>query len=74
VHVIRSGPFVVELDERLGGEITRIQHDDRELLACYDWAAPVPVSRSVTYGDPKLDWLSEYRGGWQLLIPNAGAA
>jgi hypothetical protein len=74
VHVIRSGPFVVELDERLGGEITRIQHDDRELLASYNWAAPVPVSRSVTYGDPKLDWLSEYRGGWQLLIPNAGAA
>jgi len=74
VHVIRSGPFVVELDERLGGEITRIQHDDRELLAAYDWATPVPVSRSVTYGDPKLDWLSEYRGGWQLLIPNAGAA
>ena len=46
VHVIRSGPFVVELDERLGGEITRIQHDDRELLATYDWASPVRVSRS----------------------------
>jgi hypothetical protein len=21
-----------------------------------------------------MDWLSEYRGGWQLLVPNAGAA
>lgn len=74
VHVIRSGSFVVELDERLGGEITRIRHGDRELLAFYDWASPVPASRSLTYGDPKLDWLSEYRGGWQLLVPNAGAA
>ena len=74
VHVIRSGPFVVELDERLGGEITRIKHGDRDVLASYNWASPVPASRSLGYGDPKLDWLSEYRGGWQLLVPNAGAA
>jgi hypothetical protein len=74
VQVIRSGPFVVELDERLGGEITRMRHDGHELLAVYDWKSPVRASRSVGYGDPKLDWLSEYRGGWQLLVPNAGAA
>ena len=72
--MIRSGPFEIELDERLGGEIASIRHNRRRLLASYDWASPVPVSRSLTYGDPKLDWLSEYRGGWQLLIPNAGAA
>jgi galactose mutarotase-like enzyme len=74
VHVIRSGSLVVQLDERLGGEITRIRHADVELLAFYDWMSPVRASRSVGYGDPKLDWLSEYRGGWQLLVPNAGAA
>lgn len=35
---------------------------------------PVPAARSKSYGDHKLDWLSEYRGGWQLLVPNAGVA
>lgn len=74
MHVIRSGPLFVEIDERFGGEITRMRHDDLELLAVYNWASPVRASRSVGYGDPTLDWLSEYRGGWQLLIPNAGAA
>ena len=74
MHVIRTGPFVVELNERLGGEITRIRYRDRDLLASYDWPSPVGVSQSSTYGDAKLDWLSDYRGGWQLLVPNAGAA
>ena len=74
MHVIRTGPFVVEIDERLGGEITRVRYDTAELLAVYDWKSPVRVSSSSGYGDPKLDWLSEYRGGWQLLVPNAGAA
>lgn len=74
MHVIRSGSFVVELDDRLGGEITRMRFDGVELLAVYDWTSPVRASQSIGYGDPKLDWLSEYRGGWQLLIPNAGAA
>lgn len=74
MHVIRSGTFMIELDERLGGEITRMRHAGVELLAVYDWMSPVRASRSITYGEPKLDWLSEYRGGWQFLVPNAGAA
>jgi hypothetical protein len=51
-----------------------VQFGDDPLLAFYDWDAPVSVTRSRTYGDAKLDWLSEYRGGWQFLVPNAGAA
>jgi hypothetical protein len=39
-----------------------------------DWEAPLPASRSVGYGSDELDWLSEYRGGWQELFPNAGPA
>jgi hypothetical protein len=74
MHVIRNGPMVVELNESLGGEITRIRHRGRDLLATYQWSAPVGVSQSSSYGDARLDWLSDYRGGWQLLIPNAGAA
>lgn len=65
---------MVEVDDRLGGEITAIRFDGLEVLAFYDWTSPVRASHSVGYGDPKLDWLSEYRGGWQLLVPNAGAA
>jgi galactose mutarotase-like enzyme len=74
MHTLRAGPLVVELNEDLGGEITRVRYRGHDLLASYDWPAPVAASRSSTYGDPKLDWLSEYRGGWQLLVPNAGAA
>ncbi|MDH3308549.1 MAG: hypothetical protein OEO77_13660, partial [Acidimicrobiia bacterium] len=74
MHVIRNGHLMVELNERLGGEITRIQHRNDDLLASYDWTSPVGVARSVTYGDETLDWLSDYRGGWQLLAPNAGTA
>lgn len=64
----------VTLDRTLGGEIVQIAVDGVCLLAAYDWEAPVPASHSGTYGDDRLDWLSEYRGRWQLLIPNAGEA
>ena len=74
MHRVRAGDLEVTVDERFGGEITSVRSQGRELLATYDWDSPVGVSRSVGYGDPKLDWLSDYRGGWQLLVPNAGAA
>jgi hypothetical protein len=74
VHVIRVGLLEVEVNECRGGEIARVRYRDHDILASYDWASPVCVSQSVTYGDARLDWLSEYRGGWQLLVPNAGAA
>jgi hypothetical protein len=74
MHVIRGGHLEVEMNENLGGEITQVRYRGDDLLASYDWRTPVGVSQSTTYGDPKLDWLSEYRGGWQLLVPNAGAA
>lgn len=43
------------------------------LLACEEWQAPLRASRSSSYGSSAMDWLSEYRGGWQELFPNAGA-
>ena len=36
--------------------------------------SPLPASASRSYGNAILDWLSEYRGGWQELWPNAGGA
>jgi hypothetical protein len=71
---VSNRELVVTLDEALGGEIRQIEFGGDPLLAYYDWDAPVTFSRSRTYGDARLDWLSEYRGGWQLLVPNAGAA
>ena len=71
---ISNHELVVRIDESLGGEIQQIEFGGDAILAFDDWSAPVRASRSRTYGDAKLDWLSDYRGGWQLLIPNAGAA
>lgn len=45
----------------------------QNVLADYDWTSPLPAGQGLTYGDSRLDWLSGYRGGWQLLTPNAGA-
>lgn len=71
---VSNHDLAVTLDESLGGEIRHVKFGDDHLLAFHDWDAPISVTRSRTYGDAKLDWLSEYRGGWQFLIPNAGAA
>lgn len=74
MKTIANAECQIWLNERLGGEIFRITFRGQDLLASYDWASPVPADQSRSYGDAKLDWLSEYRGGWQLLVPNAGAA
>jgi hypothetical protein len=64
----------VELDPEHGAEILSVRRPGGpNVLATYDWATPLWASRSRTYGDDELDWLSEYRGGWQELFPNAGS-
>ena len=70
--ILRNDRLTVRINEQLGAEIEQIAVDDTELLAYYDWESPVAVGRSTTYGKHRHDWLSEYRGGWQFLIPNAG--
>lgn len=67
-----SADFRIEVDLDHGCEMTYLGTSTRNVLANYDWATPVPASMSSSYGDPVLDWLSEYRGGWQTLLPNAG--
>lgn len=77
VAVIRlsNASIVVELDPEHGAEILSIRRPgEPNILATYDWATPLWARRSTSYGDQELDWLSEYRGGWQELFPNAGAA
>jgi hypothetical protein len=56
-----------------GGEVRFLGRPGGDnVLASYDWATPLPAGRSASYGAPHLDWMSEYRGGWQVLFPNAG--
>lgn len=70
-----SSSMEVELDHDHGAEILSVRHPGGDnVLATYDWASPVWASRSTSYGDEVSDWLSEYRGGWQELFPNAGDA
>ena len=63
----------VVLDPAHGAEILVVRRPGgANVLATYDWASPVWASRSTSYGRDETDWLSEYRGGWQELFPNAG--
>lgn len=56
-----------------GAEFTFVGPPGDNRLASYDWVAPLRASQSRSYGSSELDFLSEYRGGWQVLFPNAGA-
>jgi hypothetical protein len=65
----------VDIDVVHGAEIRSVARPGGpNALAWHDWAAPAPADESSTYGSSQLDWLSRYRGGWQELFPNAGAA
>jgi galactose mutarotase-like enzyme len=65
----------VELAPERGAEIRHIgRPGGANVLATYDWRSPLRASRSSSYGDGTSDWLSEYRGAWQELFPNAGPA
>lgn len=69
-----TGSFIVRIDEEKGGEVTHIGHYENNILAYSEWQVPVPIRDSTSYDGGILDWLSEYRGGWQCLFPNAGDA
>jgi hypothetical protein len=74
VITLRSALLEVTVDPDRGGEVVTLRRPGgHNALARYEWSAPVRASQSVSYGSATLDWLSEYRGGWQELFPNAGA-
>lgn len=69
-----NGKIRVAIDDSRGADVRFLgRPDGPNTLALYDdWSAPIQASRSSSYGDGTTDWLSEYRGGWQELCPNAG--
>ena len=72
---LSNGLINVSVNPDRGADISRLGGPDRaNLLASYDWETQLRASESCSYGDPALDWLSDYRGGWQELFPNTGAA
>ena len=72
--VLQNAAMSVRIDPEHGAEITHLEDAiGRNMLFLADWCSPLPLSHG-SYGDGVLDWLASYRGGWQELFPNAGAA
>ncbi len=72
---LRTDRLLVRVDEERGADIVHVGRDPQHNALFHgDWLAPLRASRSVTWGDPVNDWMSEYRGDWQELFPNAGDA
>lgn len=72
IELIGDG-IEVAVDPARGAEIVRVARPGgKNMLFHNPTATPLRASRSVSYGSSTHDWLSEYRGGWQELFPNAG--
>ncbi|KWX02840.1 hypothetical protein LI90_3887 [Carbonactinospora thermoautotrophica] len=61
------GEVVVDVDPDRGAEVTSLRYGGRELLARTPWP-PAPV----VPGADEAAWTRAWRGGWQILFPNAG--
>lgn len=70
--VLRSDGLLCRLDPRHGAEIVELVELDggRQLLGRTPFASGVPVPGDLD----EETWTRAYRGGWQLLTPNAGNA
>src|SRR5581483_7202083 len=72
---LKNEYVTVIVDVGHGAEIVQLTGlDGINILSAPNWMTPLPARSSQSYGSQTLDWLSEYRGGWQELFPNAGAA
>jgi galactose mutarotase-like enzyme len=64
----------VKVDESKGAEIVWLgTPGGPNRLAWIDSDWPLRASAGASYYSSDLDWLSEHRGGWQEMFPNAGA-
>jgi hypothetical protein len=71
---LASASLRVVVDADHGGQIVFVgRPGGRNTLFHDDWQSPTPADESTHYGSDSLDWLSRYRGGWQVMFPNAGA-
>ncbi len=71
---LESGSLRAVVDPDRGGDIVFVGRPGGPSVLFHEaWESPLPSGRSTSYGSGALDWLSHYRGGWQLMFPNAGA-
>lgn len=71
---VESGALRVVVDPERGGDIVFVgRPGGANALFHETWETPLAAGRSVSYGSGTLDWLSHYRGGWQVMFPSAGA-
>lgn len=72
--LLRTAHLEVRVDEGKGAEITSLgTPGGPNRLAWIDSDWPLRASAGASYYSPDLEWLSEHRGGWQEMFPNAGA-
>jgi hypothetical protein len=71
VIVLRSEDLLVRADPRHGAEILDLVHlpTGRQLLGRAPFASAEPLAGDLE--EPV--WTASYRGGWQMVAPNAGA-
>jgi len=69
--VLRSPELLVRLDPRHGGEILDLVdlRSGRQLLGRAPFGSEEPREGDLD----EATWTRSYRGGWQLVLPNAGA-
>jgi hypothetical protein len=72
VIVLRSSELLALLDPLHGAEVLELIHlpSGRRLLARPPFATLPPLPGDL----PEDRWTASYRGGWQIVAPNAGAA
>ncbi len=75
---LKSGDLELVLDPDFGGDILSIKTlpNNQELLLRTPWADRaedvIAGSQTPFSLDPVAHWMEHYRGGWQLITPNAG--
>lgn len=71
---LESGSLRAVIDPGRGGDLLFVGRPGGPNALFHEpWETPLPAGWSTTYGSGTLDWLSHYRGGWQVMFPNAGA-
>lgn len=71
---LRNAHLEVRVDEKKGAEIVWLgRPGGPNRLAWIDSDWPLRASAGGSYYSSDLDWLSEHRGGWQEMFPNAGS-
>jgi hypothetical protein len=72
VIVLRSSGLLVRIDPDHGGEILDLVDlgTGRQLLGRPPFGSTAPVAGDLD----ESSWTAAYRGGWQLLLPNAGSS